>query len=142
MSDIPDAVKSLARPILRELFCGFLRKKSAGIKKRKGDQMENQLPQIRAQVKLYHDSNGKSEILGFADLTIASAFVIRGVRIIMAKGKVGQAPVPFLSFPARKGSGASAERYFEVAFPASAEARRAATEVVLKAYAAATQSAA
>ncbi len=102
--------------------------------------MGNELPEIRAQVRLYHDSKGKSEILGFADLTIASAFVIRGVRIIVGKGKDGQAPTPFLSFPARKGSGASAERYFELAFPVSAQARRAATEAVLKAYAAAAQS--
>lgn len=102
--------------------------------------MENKLPEIRAQVRLYHDSNGKSEILGFADLTIASAFTIRGVRIIMGKKKEGQEPLPFLSFPARKGSGASGERYFEIAFPISAEARRVATEVVLKAYAAVSQS--
>ncbi len=101
--------------------------------------MENQLPEIQAQVKLYHDSNGKREILGFADLTIASSFVIRGVRILMGQGKEGKAPAPFLSFPARKGSGVAKDRYFEIACPVSREARRAATEAVLKAYAEASK---
>ena len=92
------------------------------------------LPPLQAKVRLYHDASGKTELLGFADLTIADAFVIKGIRVLMGKPKEDKPGEPFISFPARKAGGAANARWFEVAHPLSAECRLAARETVLRAY--------
>lgn len=95
---------------------------------------ESALPSLETTVKVYHDANGSHELLGFADLVIGGAFVIKGIRILMGKPKDGKPGGPFLSFPARKGTGASQDKYFEVAHPITASAREAAKQSVLRAY--------
>ena len=96
---------------------------------------ENCVPRLETRIKLYHDVNDRRELLGFADLTVGGAFVIRGIAIMMGKPKEDRPAAPFLSFPSRKGTGASADKYFEIAHPITADARRAAREAVLAAYA-------
>ena len=95
---------------------------------------EKELPKLEAKVRLYHDAEGDRELLGFADLVIAGAFVIKSIRIMMGKPREERPGGPFISFPSRKGSGSAHDKYFEVAHPITAEARAAVKEVVLKAY--------
>ncbi len=95
---------------------------------------ENVLPRLETRVRLYHDVTDRRELLGFAEVVIAGAFVIKGIRILMGKPGPDRPGGPFLSFPARKGTGAAAEKYFEVAHPITAQARAAVRELVLKAY--------
>ena len=97
--------------------------------------MDKAVPQLEATVKLYQESGGASDLLGFADVVIAGAFVIKGVRIIMGKPKDDKPGGPFISFPAKKGNGAASDKYFEIAHPITAEARKAAQDLVLRAYA-------
>jgi stage V sporulation protein G len=91
-------------------------------------------PKLEVRVRLHHDDSGKVELLGFADLTICGAFVIKGVRILKSKGQEGPASF-FVGFPSRKAAGAEGDRYLEVAHPVTAEARAAVKDAVLKAYA-------
>ena len=95
---------------------------------------ETALPRMEAKVRLYHDATGQAELLGFAELVIASAFVIKGIRILLAKPREDRPGGPFISFPSRRGNGASQDRYFEVAHPITASAREAARDLVLKTY--------
>ena len=97
--------------------------------------MDQAVPKLETTVKLYRDSNGASDLLGFADVVIAESFVIKGVRIIMGKPKDDRPGGPFLSFPAKKGNGPAADKWFEVAHPITAEARKAVWDCVLRAYA-------
>lgn len=98
--------------------------------------MEQAVPKLETTVKLYRDSGGSaSDLLGFAEVVIAGAFVIKGVRILMGKPKDDKPGGPFISFPAKKGNGAAADKWFEVAHPITAEARKAVQECVLRAYA-------
>ena len=90
------------------------------------------LPKLEAKVRLYRDAQGRAELLGFADLVIAEAFVIKGIRIVAVKGEEGTPGEPFISFPSRKGTGQ--DKYFDVAHPITAEAHQRAKEVVLEAY--------
>ena len=78
--------------------------------------------------------------LVFAEVVIAGSFVIKGVRIVMGKPKDDKPGGPFISFPAQKGKGAAADKYFELAHPVTAEARKAVQECVLRAYAKAAAS--
>lgn len=94
----------------------------------------NALPRLEARVRLYHDEKGETQLLGFADLAIAGAFVIKGIRIMMARPKEDRPGGPFISFPAKKGSGAASDKYFEIAHPITSEARAAVRDLVLKAY--------
>lgn len=97
--------------------------------------MDQAVPKLETTVKLYRDAAGASDLLGFAEIVIAGAFVIKGVRILMGKPKDDKPAGPFLSFPAKKGNGAAADKWFEVAHPITAEARKAVQECVLRAYA-------
>ncbi len=95
---------------------------------------KSSLPEMEARVRLYHGSSEEKGLLGFADLVVAGAFVIKGIRIVMAKPKEDRPGGPFISFPSRKGTGGGQDKYFEVAHPITAEARAAAQDLVLKAY--------
>ena len=94
----------------------------------------NVLPKLEAKVRLYRAEGGETQLLGFADLLIAESFVIKGLRIMMSKPREDKPGGPFISFPSRKGTGASEDKYFEVAHPVTAEARAAVKELVLNAY--------
>lgn len=93
------------------------------------------VPKLETTVTLYRDASGGSDLLGFADVVIAGSFVIKGVRILMGKPKEDKPAGPFLSFPAKKGSGSGSEKWYDIAFPITKEAHRAVQECVLRAYA-------
>ena len=97
--------------------------------------MDQTVPKLETTVKLYRDPGGPNDLLGFAEIVIAGAFVIKGVRIIMGKPKDDKPGGPFLSFPAKKGNGAAADKWFEIAHPITSEARKAVQDCVLRAYA-------
>ncbi len=91
------------------------------------------LPRLEAKVKPY--SNAAHEgLLGFAELVIGGAFVIKDIAI--RRAKAGATPgKPFVSFPARRASGEEyKQKYFNIAHAVTPEAHRAATEAVLEAY--------
>jgi stage V sporulation protein G len=95
----------------------------------------SELPKLESKVKLYHSDRGNAEMLGFADVVIAGSFVIKGVRILRSK----ESGVPFISFPARKGTGEQEGKFFDIAHPITAEARAAVHDAVLAAYEKASQ---
>ncbi len=95
------------------------------------------LPSLRTTVRLYQgpqSPNQRAELLGFADLVIAEAFVIKGIRILAGKAGEDKPAGRFIAFPSRKGGGSAQDRYFEVAYPITAQARQAVKEAVLKSY--------
>lgn len=90
------------------------------------------LPKLDARVRLYQDpSERPTKLLAFAELMIADAFVIKGIRVL---GKVDEVDQPFVVFPAEKGKGATADRWFDLAHPVTAEARTAALTLILDKY--------
>ncbi len=92
------------------------------------------LPRLEVRVRLFRADAENTELLGFADLVIGGAFVIKGLRVLMGKPREGEPGKPFVSYPSRKGFGASAGKYFEIAHPVTAEAREAAKSLILAAY--------
>lgn len=96
--------------------------------------METTLPKLEARVRPFQDGSGRAtRLLAFAELTIAGAFVIKGIRVLKREEE-GADDAPFVAFPAEKGKGAAQERWFDVAHPVTAEARAAASAIVLEAY--------
>lgn len=87
---------------------------------------QSQTPRLQARARPWRGAGEESPLLGYADLVIAGSFVISGIRIL--KAKEGGA---FISFPSRKGKN---DKWTDVAFPITAEARRAAQEAVLIAF--------
>ena len=95
--------------------------------------MEVMMPKLDARVRPFEDSSGRAtKLLAFAELTIADAFVIKGIRVLK-RGEPGD-DEPFVVFPAEKGKGAAQDRWFDVAHPVTAEARAAASALVLERY--------
>ncbi len=92
------------------------------------------LPSLDARVKLYRTESGQSNLLGFADLVVGGAFVIRGLRVLMSKPTAERPAGVFVAFPSRRGTGEQQDKYFEVAHPITAEARSAVRELVLAKY--------
>jgi DNA-binding cell septation regulator SpoVG len=86
--------------------------------------------QLECKVRLFNSVQGNREVLGFADLVIAGAFVIKDIGIIRTDAR----PHPFLSFPSKKGTGQGEGKYFDVAHPITSEAHKKATELVLAEY--------
>ena len=95
--------------------------------------MENMLPKMDARVRPFDDVSGRpTKLLAFAELVIADAFVIKGIRVL--KREEAGNDEPFVVFPAEKGKGAAQDRWFDVAHPVTAEARSAAIALVLERY--------
>lgn len=94
-----------------------------------------EMPTLETKVRLFKDA-GKEDtnLLAFADLVIAGAFVITGIKVLMSKAKDDKPGAPFVAFPSRRGTGPSRDRFFEVAHPITAEARQAARDLVMAAY--------
>ncbi len=93
--------------------------------------MEN-LPKLDARVRPYQDQSGRpTKLMAFADLVIADAFVIRNIRVLKKAEGEGD---PFVVFPAEKGKGALADRWFDLAHPVTLEARTAAIGLILEKY--------
>ena len=94
------------------------------------------VPKLRATVRLYSGEAENSNLLAFADLTIADAFVIKGIKVLLAQATADKPARPFISFPARKGKGEN--DYVDIAHPITAEAYHAVRDTVLRAYEKAT----
>lgn len=93
--------------------------------------MDMTLPKLDARVRPFDDrSDRPTRLLAFAELTIADAFVIKGIRVLK-RNEPGE-DAPFVVFPAEKGKGQAADRWFDVAHPVTAEARAAACALVLE----------
>ncbi|MES2155404.1 MAG: septation protein SpoVG family protein [bacterium] len=92
--------------------------------------MTSPLPALEARVRLHHDDAAPDDtgirLLAFAELTVAGAFVIKSIRILQ-----GDEDGPFIVFPAEK----AGDRFYDVAHPTTAEARAAAVDAILGAYA-------
>ncbi|MBI5247730.1 MAG: septation protein SpoVG family protein [Elusimicrobia bacterium] len=94
--------------------------------------MDN-LPKLDARVRPYQDpSDRPTKLMAFAELIIADAFVIKGIRVLK-KAEPGT-DEPFVVFPAEKGKGATADRWFDLAHPVTAEARTAAITLIMDKY--------
>lgn len=91
------------------------------------------LPKMEARVRPYQDpSDRPTKLMAFAELMIADAFVIKGIRVLK-KAEPGNNE-PFVVFPAEKGKGAEGDRWFDLAHPVTAEARAAAIKLILEQY--------
>jgi DNA-binding cell septation regulator SpoVG len=93
--------------------------------------MDN-LPKLDARVRPYQDQSSRpTRLMAFADLVIADSFVIRNIRVLK---KAEGDDAPFVVFPAEKGKGALADRWFDLAHPVTLEARNAAIGLILEKY--------
>jgi len=70
-------------------------------------------------------------LLGFADLVIDGAFIIKGIVIRAAKDDPSHQMV---MFPSKKGSGQHADKYYDIAHPITSEAHQKAKELILEKY--------
>jgi len=96
--------------------------------------MELTLPKMDVRVRPFEDGSGRpTKLLAFAELVIADAFVIKGIRVLKRAAEEGN-DEPFVVFPAEKGKGAAQDRWFDVAHPVTAEARAASIALVLERY--------
>lgn len=88
------------------------------------------MPRLDARVRLYDDASGRAtKLLAFAELIIQDAFVIKGIRVLKREDPADDEP--FVVFPAEKGKGAAADRWYDIAHPVSVEARSAASSLIL-----------
>ena len=95
--------------------------------------MDMTLPKLDVRVRPFEDASGRpTKLLAFAELVIADAFVIKGIRVLKRDEEGNDEP--FVVFPAEKGKGAAQDRWFDVAHPVSAEARAASIALVLERY--------
>ena len=95
--------------------------------------MDMTLPKLDVRVRPFEDASGRpTKLLAFAELVIADAFVIKGIRVLK-RAEEGN-DEPFVVFPAEKGKGAAQDRWFDVAHPVTAEARAASIALVLEGY--------
>jgi stage V sporulation protein G len=95
--------------------------------------MEMTLPKLDVRVRPFDDASGRpTKLLAFAELVIADAFVIKGIRVLKRDEEGNDEP--FVVFPAEKGKGAAQDRWFDVAHPVTAEARAASIALVLERY--------
>lgn len=97
------------------------------------------IPTLEAIVRPHKDESGRStKLLAFAELTIGGAFVIKSIRILAHTHELDDSD-PFVVFPAEKGKGETDDRWYDIAHPCTAEARAAAVETILAAYARAAE---
>lgn len=95
--------------------------------------MTSAVPKLKATVRLY-SGEGDGSLLAFADLTIADAFVIKGIKVLKGEAHGDKPAGPFIGFPSRKGKGAKGDEYFDIAHPITSEAYHAVRDTVLRAY--------
>ncbi len=96
----------------------------------------NTLPKLDAKVRLHQDfSDRPTKLMAFADLLIADVFVIKGIRILAKAEGDAEDRAPFVVFPAEKGKGPTADRWFDLAHPVTPAARTAALTLILAEYA-------
>lgn len=93
------------------------------------------MPKLEVRVRLYDDSPGRPTVLlGFAELTIADAFVIKGIRILAKSEGSAKDRAPFVVWPAERGRGRDMDRWYDVAHAINTEARIAAVTSIMEAY--------
>lgn len=92
------------------------------------------LPKLEVHVRPHHDDTDRpTKLRAFAELIIADAFVIKGIRILQREEKGFDEP--FVVFPAEKAkNGADMDRWYDLAHPTTAEAREAAVSLILNTY--------
>ena len=94
--------------------------------------MDN-MPKLEARVRPYQDQTDRAtKLMAFAELMIADAFIIKGIRVLK-KSEAGN-DEPFVVFPAERGKGPLSDRWFDVAHPITAEARGVAVGLILERY--------
>lgn len=91
------------------------------------------VPRLSARVRP-HQAKGQwsTRVLAFAELMVAGAFVIKGIRILQHVGRASDAP--FVVYPAERGKGTASARWYEVAHPCTPAARAAAEALILAEY--------
>lgn len=95
--------------------------------------MQEKLPSLSVRVRPYNDDSDRpTRLIAFAELIIADAFVIKGIRILK---KADGSEEPFVVFPAEKGKGSTSDRWFDLAHPITQEAREATITMILAEYA-------
>src|SRR5271170_2588249 len=95
--------------------------------------MDMTLPKLDVRVRPFEDASGRpTKLLAFAELVIADAFVIKGIRVLK-RDEPGN-DEPFVVFPAEKGKGAAQDRWYDVAHPVTAEARAVTVKAILEQY--------
>jgi len=97
---------------------------------------QKDVPDLEPRVKAFRTpmAYGSAQLLGFAELVIGGAFVIRDIRILKVAKEGGESV--FVAFPSRKRNGEE-KAYYDVAFPITADSYRQATTAILKAFEAA-----
>lgn len=91
------------------------------------------LPALEARVRRIVDrSTRPTKVVAFAELTIADAFIIKGIRVLQREDPPHEKP--FVIFPAERRINAKTDRWYDIAHPATSEARAAAVAVILAAY--------
>jgi len=111
---------------------GRLIKTTGGLAR--GEHMKTQKHlELEPRVKVSREpvAYGSAQLVGFAELVIGGAFVIRDIRILRVK-KDG-AESTYVAFPSRRWNG-DEKKYYDVAFPITAEAYKEATGAILKAF--------
>ena len=99
----------------------------------------HEMPDLEPRVKVCRKplAYGSAQLLGFAELVIGGAFVIRDIRILRV-AKEGEESV-FVAFPSRRWNGGGngdgeEKKYYDVAFPITSQSYREATGAILKAF--------
>ena len=89
---------------------------------------------LEARVKLCSQplAYGSAQLMAFAELVIGGAFVIRDIRILRV-AKDGEQSV-FVAFPNRRYGDEDDKKYYDVAFPITAQAYQEATGSLLREY--------
>ena len=95
-------------------------------------------PELETKVRLFSaKGKGKADLLGFADLVIGGAFVIKGIRILQVNPEkaAGVVSDPFVSFPSRRVDRKGEDtRYIDVAHPITSEAYHEAVDLIMSQY--------
>ena len=93
------------------------------------------MPKLEARVRLYDDPRGgPTQLLAFAELTSADAFVINGIRVLAKREGHAGDRAPFVVWPAERGIGRDMDRWYDLAHPIHHAAREAALRSILAAY--------
>ncbi len=99
----------------------------------------HEMPDLEPRVKVCRQplAYGSAQLLGFAELVIGGAFVIRDIRILKV-AKEGEEST-FVAFPSRRwnnrgGEDGEEKKYYDVAFPITSQSYREATGLIMKAF--------
>ncbi len=90
-------------------------------------------PDLKVKIRPTTDTSGRpARLLAYAELTIAGAFIIKGIRILSKKPGA-----EFVVFPAERRSNDGPnqpQEWFDIAHPITPEARGAALRLILGEY--------